>query len=185
MENPSLEQQIKSDVIKDRSMLKSIEFGKKVQVADTNKVVNLIKAYGNMDLGFGYTQGYNYIVTLLLLFIDDEERAFWCLVTIMSTLNWREFYVEGLPRARKLQDEMPEMLLKQCPRLHEKLDDDDMLMPFCILIVQAYIMCIFTFSVPVEISKKVFELVILEKTGEKTMLRVIFNMLKHTEERAL
>ena len=83
-------------------MLKSIEFGKKVQVADTNKVVNLIKAYGNMDLGFGYTQGYNYIVTLLLLFIDDEERAFWCLVTIMSTLNWREFYVEGLPRARKL-----------------------------------------------------------------------------------
>ena len=77
------------------------------------------------------------------------------------------------------------MLLKQCPRLHEKLDDDDMLMPFCILIVQAYIMCIFTFSVPVEISKKVFELVILEKTGEKTMLRVIFTMLKHTEERAL
>ena len=31
----------------------------------------------------------------------------------------------------------------------------------------------------------VFELVILEQTGEATMLRIIFNMLKHTEERAL
>jgi len=43
-------------------------------------VFNLIKAYGILDMTFGYNQGYNYIVSLLLYFIEDEEKAFFCLV---------------------------------------------------------------------------------------------------------
>ena len=68
-------------------------------VADEEKIVNVIKAYGNMDLGFGYNQGYNYIVTLLLIFIDDDEKAFWCLFHIMGNLGWRDYFSEGMPKA--------------------------------------------------------------------------------------
>ena len=68
---------------------------------------------------------------------------------------------------------------------YEKLEEEDMLIPFCILIVQAFVMCIFTFSVPIEISKRVFELVILERNEEACLLRIIFKMLKHTEKRAV
>jgi hypothetical protein len=52
--------------------------------ADKTKLLNVIKAYGNLDLDFGYNQGYNFIVSLLLIFIDDEEDAFWCLTQIMT-----------------------------------------------------------------------------------------------------
>jgi hypothetical protein len=48
-------------------------------------------------------------------------------------------------------------------------------------------MCIFTFSVPIEISKRVFELVIFEKDipGEEIMLRILFRCIKHTEATVL
>ena len=55
------------------------------------------------------------------------------------------------------------------------------------MIPQAYLMCIFTFAVPIEISKRIFDLVILEneKPGEEVMLRILFKCIKHTEERLL
>ena len=111
MENHSLEEQIRVDVISERSMLKSQSTTQStVKVADTDKIIRVIRAYGNLDIGFGYTQGYNYIVTLLLLFIEDEEKAFFCLVSLMSHLNWREFYVKGMPRALVLQETLPSQL---------------------------------------------------------------------------
>jgi hypothetical protein len=55
----------------------------------------------------GYNQGYNFIATLLLRFVPDEEDAFWCLVMIMTDLNWRECFLEGMPMMAKLQQRLP------------------------------------------------------------------------------
>ena len=62
-----------------------------------------------------------------------------------------------------------------------------MMLQWQILIAQSYLICIFTYSVPIEISKRVFELVILEKDipGEEILLRIIFRCIKHTEARVL
>jgi hypothetical protein len=67
--------------------------GKDQCAPDAKKLKNLIKAYGNQDLELSYSQGYNYIVSLLLLFIEDEEMTFWCLFTIMNELNWRKWFI--------------------------------------------------------------------------------------------
>jgi len=69
---------------------------------NSEKVKNIITAYGNLDAELGYNQGYNFIVTLLLRFVPDEENAFWCLVHIMNGLNWRECFLEGMPLMARL-----------------------------------------------------------------------------------
>ena len=40
-------------------------------------------AYANYDNEVGYVQGMNYIVGLLLFYIQDEEQVFWCLYQIL------------------------------------------------------------------------------------------------------
>lgn len=60
--------------------------GETLYKPDPAKLKNIIKAYGNIDLEVGYNQGYNYIISLLLRFIADEEDVFWCLLTIMSNM---------------------------------------------------------------------------------------------------
>ena len=42
-----------------------------------------------MDMELGYNQGYNFLITLMLHYIDDEEDVFWMLHKIMFELNWR------------------------------------------------------------------------------------------------
>lgn len=38
-----------------------------------NKLFNVLKAYANYDNEVGYVQGLNYVVGLMLYFIEDEE----------------------------------------------------------------------------------------------------------------
>ena len=77
-----------NDLIKDRSALPTMcrdsshRFIEQ-EVIDTQKIANIIKAYSSLDLSFGYNAGYNYIISLLLHFINDEEQAFYCLVQLM------------------------------------------------------------------------------------------------------
>ena len=45
-----------------------------------NKLYNVLIAYANYDIEVGYVQGMNYIVALLLLYIEDEQKVFWSFV---------------------------------------------------------------------------------------------------------
>lgn len=67
--------------------------GKQNYIADSTKLKNIIKAYGNQDLELDYSMGYNFIVSLLLMFVEDEEMTFWCLFAIMNDLNWRRLFI--------------------------------------------------------------------------------------------
>ena len=40
----------------------------------------------------------NYIAALMLYYIDDEETVFWCLYQLMVKNNWRETFINGLPK---------------------------------------------------------------------------------------
>lgn len=48
-----------------------------------NKLFNVCKAFANYDKEVSYVQGLNYIVALMLIFIQDEETVFWSLVYLM------------------------------------------------------------------------------------------------------
>jgi hypothetical protein len=40
----------------------------------------------------GYVQGMNYIAALLLLEVEDETKAFWCLFSLLFKRNWRMIF---------------------------------------------------------------------------------------------
>ena len=56
----------------------------------------VLKAYSIYDTGVGYTQGENFLVAVLLMYLSEEE-AFWTLVALMEDYNFREMLVEGFP----------------------------------------------------------------------------------------
>ena len=75
-------------------------------------------AYGNLDLAFGYCQGYNWLITTLLHYNNgDEEKTFFGLVQIMSEYDMRGFFEEGTPKTKKLTAQMPEFVRKNIPNV--------------------------------------------------------------------
>jgi hypothetical protein len=51
--------------------------------AGNNKLFNVLKAYANYDNEVSYVQGLNYVVGMMLFYIEDEEQVFWCLFSLM------------------------------------------------------------------------------------------------------
>jgi len=89
IENKQLETIIDNDTIADRSDLLVNKANNEYLKPDPQKIRKVILAYGNMDMELGYNQGYNFLITLMLHYIDDEEDVFWMLHKIMFELNWR------------------------------------------------------------------------------------------------
>jgi hypothetical protein len=75
-------------------------------------------AYGNLDLTFGYSQGYNWLINTILYFSEgNEEMTFWCLVAVMTEYDCRGFYEEGTPKTKRLTAQMPELLKGWIPKV--------------------------------------------------------------------
>ena len=92
--------------------------------AGNNKLYNVLMAYANFDQEVGYVQGINYIVAILLFYIQDEELVFWCLYQVMNKLNMRQVYKIGFPKLALLNEHMSERLQTEHPRLLEHLNEN-------------------------------------------------------------
>ena len=57
-----------------------------------NKLFNVLCAFACYDHEVGYVQGMNYLAGLLLLHMESEVDAFWCLVHLLHRKNWRQIY---------------------------------------------------------------------------------------------
>jgi hypothetical protein len=64
-----------------------------------NRLWNVLKAFSAYDPRTGYCQGMNFVVSLLLRHMQDEEEVFWMLVHLMCEKNMRDLYAN---RSEKL-----------------------------------------------------------------------------------
>jgi hypothetical protein len=69
-----------------------------------NKLYNVLKAYSSYDNEIGYAQGVNYLAAMLLIHIEDEIKAFWCLINLLYRRNWRMIYDDNTPKLMSLLD---------------------------------------------------------------------------------
>jgi len=67
-----------------------------------NKLFNVLKAYANYDNEVSYVQGLNYIVALMLIYMQDEELVFWSFVYLMHNKNWRLVYTDKFPKLKSM-----------------------------------------------------------------------------------
>jgi hypothetical protein len=65
-----------------------------------------------------YCQSFNYLTAVLLLFLDDEEAAFWMVLHVIERLLPSDFYSQGLLGVRIDQAVAAELLAKHLPKLH-------------------------------------------------------------------
>ena len=132
----------------------------------------MLKAYAIYDNEIGYVQGMNYLAAILLIHINDEEKAFWCLVHLLFRKNWRMIYDNNTPKLLNLLDLVKERMAKEDPQMLRHLEKEDfsMVAAFSPVFITLYI-----YQIPVEYSKRIFEYFIFE--GETALMKVLFKML--------
>ena len=99
MECTHEEYSISKDVF--RTVPESSKFQEPIK-SGKNKLFNVLKAYSCFDNEIGYVQGVNYLASLLLMYIDDENSAFWCLVYLLDRRNWRQIYSVNTPKLHSI-----------------------------------------------------------------------------------
>ena len=136
----------------------------------------MLKAYANYDAEIGYIQGMNYIAALMLYYIDDEETVFWCLYQLMVKNNWRETFINGLPKLFEMCNLLEDRLSQEFPELFEYLDSH------CIG-KGTFTGLFVSFGLdhcPLEISTRLFEVFLLD--GEDVLVRVYMKMIELKQE---
>jgi Rab-GTPase-TBC domain len=68
----------------------------------------------------------NYLAALLLLEINDEQKVFWCLFSLLFKRNWRLIYDENTPKLINLLALIKERLEKDEPSLLEHILSHDL-----------------------------------------------------------
>lgn len=85
--------------------------------AGNNKLFNVLKAYANYDNEVSYVQGLNYVVGMMLYYIEDEEQVFWSLFALMQRKQWRWIYTDGFPKLKSLLTLLQARMQQEFPRI--------------------------------------------------------------------
>lgn len=140
--------------------------------ADEDKLVRVIRAYGIFDPQVFYKQAYVYITTLLFHYLHDEEDVFYSLCWIMITLGWREHFIEPYPRQNIIVTELCNYITFSLPQLAGRFQDDGaLMMRMAVETLYDFVFQNISISgehagLPVEVSRRVFEMVIFEGYGD-------------------
>ena len=149
----------------------------------------VLRAFSIYAPKIGYCQSLNFIAGLLLLFIPDEEKAFWMLVIITHVYlpGTHEVSLEGANvdlgvLMTCIQDGLPRVWDK----IGGELDGSDfqkekhsMRLPPITLCCTSWFMSCFVGSLPIETTLRVWDSFFYE--GSKTMFRIALAIFKHGE----
>nr|VZI33967.1 unnamed protein product [Spirometra erinaceieuropaei] len=136
---------------------------------------NILSAYSVYNSEVGYCQGMSDMAGMLLIYIMDEESAFWALAQLlngpkhkMHSLFVRDF--PGLKRFFKHHEKVLQVLL---PSLHKHFHEQDL--ETCTYALKWYMQC-FLGRLPISLTLRVWDIFLLE--GEKILVAMAYNILK-------
>lgn len=118
MESPVEEYRISKDI---NRTLPELGLFKQDIKSGQNKLYNVLKAYACYDNKLGYVQGMNYLAAMLLINVEDEVLAFWCLFYILFRKNWRKVYDDNTPKLMNFLKIVEERLGRNDPMLYRYL----------------------------------------------------------------
>lgn len=84
---------------------------------------NVLLAYANYDNEIGYVQGMSYIAAMMLLYVKDEQRVFWCLVHLLNRKNWRLIFLDGMPKLMELIGLIESKINNDYPEISQHLEE--------------------------------------------------------------
>ncbi|CAH8864343.1 unnamed protein product [Trichobilharzia szidati] len=142
----------------------------------------VLAAYSVYNADVGYCQGMSELAGLFLIYIEDEEDAFWALNQLMTGYrhNMHSVYVADFPGLKRLFAHHERIVRKLLPILDKHFTKHDMLTSTYAL--KWYMQC-FLDRLPVTLVLRLWDIYLLE--GEKLLLAMAYNILKMHNKRLL
>jgi len=90
------------------------------------KLFNILKAYSRKDTVVGYCQGMADMTAFLLMYIPDEEQAFWMLNQLLNSPKYEMHgnFENGFPKVNETIFVYETLLQKKFPKLKKHLDEN-------------------------------------------------------------
>ncbi len=163
----------------ERTILFSYTDNKDTMIENTTKkskkLFNILKAYSAYDTEVSYCQGTNYIVSILLNFINSERLAFWAYFQIMNKNGWRGFFLQGTPKLVFMLDNLKTLIKLEIPELYSYFESVNFIDYFPGIFTH-YFVTLFSYDAPIEYTSRIIDLFWLYE--EKIIFDAIIHLLK-------
>lgn len=197
--NPKKKQTIESDleIIErdlNRTFPENIHFQRKKDSQDEPNLIQSLRrvlvAFSLFNKSIGYCQSMNFLVGLLLLFLD-EERAFWMLVIITSKYlpNVHNINLEGVNIDQGvlmlcIKEYLPEFWARISPESHQKVVKNKYeflyKLPPLTLCTASWFMSCFIGVVPIETTLRIWDCLFYEESH--VLFKFSLSIIKLSEE---
>ena len=136
---------------------------------------HVLGAYSIYNSEVSYCQGMSQIAALLLMYLNDDEDAFWALSQLMVGRRWNMhgFFIPGFPKLIRFQEHHDKILMKKLRRLQKHLIANGV--DTGIYTLKWFFQC-FLDRMPYSLSIRVWDLYLLE--GEPIMFAMAYTILK-------
>ena len=114
---------------------------------------NVLNAFALFTPEIGYCQGMNFIAGVLILFMKDEEKAFWSLVKIIHNILPKDYYSANMVGSRVDQIVIESILVNKFPEISKKFKQSGVELA---VVTTGWLVCLFFNSFPTEVKKKKF-----------------------------
>ncbi|XP_061895946.1 TBC1 domain family member 2A isoform X2 [Entelurus aequoreus] len=137
----------------------------------------ILLAFSWQNPSIGYCQGLNRLAAIALLVLQNEEDAFWCLVSVVDTIMPQDYYTKNLVASQADQHVFKDILLEKLPRLaaHFELHGIDVS-----LVTFNWFLVVFVESLPSDILLPLWDAFLYE--GTKVIFRYALALFKYKED---
>lgn len=80
---------------------------------------NLLRTYAFYNIDVGYCQGMNYIAGTLFIQMQDEEKAFICLIGLIEKNNMTSLFEHNLPKLKLFFYQLDRLIGLLLPDVHQ------------------------------------------------------------------
>lgn len=135
---------------------------------------NILNAYSVYNPELGYCQGMSGVAGVLLLYMDDEEEAFWALNSLMidKKFEMHGLFVEGFPKLTRLLEHHDRICAKLLRKLHQHFLKHNV---DSILYSLKWFFVIFVERVPFSLSLRIWDIYLMD--GESVVVAMAFTIL--------
>eukprot|EP01118_Nematostelium_gracile_P004675 TRINITY_DN1557_c0_g1_i7.p1 TRINITY_DN1557_c0_g1~~TRINITY_DN1557_c0_g1_i7.p1 ORF type:complete len:360 (+),score=67.38 TRINITY_DN1557_c0_g1_i7:107-1081(+) len=143
------------------------------------KLKRVLCAFARRNKFIGYCQSMNFLAGFLLLFVEEEEDAFWLLVQIVEDIG-SGFYAKNMMGIQISQRILEEMVKEKLPDIEIHAKNLGVSMP---LLVTKWFMCLYIDSLPAETVMTIWDYLFLE--GQVVLFQVALAILDLCREHLL
>ena len=150
---------------------------------DTGKGVDslrtVLQCYACHNPNVGYCQSLNFLVGMMLLFMNEED-SFWLLATVLEKLLPSDYYTKSMIGIYVDQYVLGHMIKLYLPEVHKKLEEFELQLP---IITVQWFLCLFINTLRPEVGLRIWDMFLNE--GNKVLFRISMALFKSAQREIL